>query len=146
LTLFLSMANFVFSPAGQGEFSAYLAASMFGAFTVPFVLLWRREFPEIVMAISLVACALLSIGSTVSWVALGSLFRYRDSPTWRDPWLWLAAGKTTAVTYLAVARDLASPTAEGSILGIFLEDPAGPEWRATRSEERREGKKGRRQV
>src|SRR5699024_1688931 len=68
---------------------------------------------------------------TVSWVALGSLFRYRDSPTWRDPWLWLAAGGTTAVTYLAVARDLASPTAEGSILGIFLEDPAGPEWRAT---------------
>jgi len=131
LTIFFSVSNLVFSATGQGEFSAYLALSMLAAFTVPFVLLWRRKFPEIVMAIALASCTLLSIGSTVSWVALGSLFRYRDSPAWRDPWLWLAAGGTTAVTYLAVARDLASPTAEGSVLGTFLEDPAGPEWRAT---------------
>jgi len=130
LTLFLSTGNFVFSPAGQGEFTPYTALSMLGAFTVPFVLLWRRKFPETVMVISLVACALLSIGSTVAWVALGSLFRYRDSRTWRDPWLWLAAGGTAAVTYLAVARDLRVPTSEGSMLGTFLEEPAGPGWRS----------------
>src|SRR5699024_8177569 len=130
LTIFFSVSNLVFSATGQGEFSAYLALSMLGAFTVPFVLLWRRKFPEIVMAIALASCTLLPIGATVAWVALGSLFRYRETRTWRDPWLWVAAGGVAAVTYLAVARDLSAPTSEGSILGLFLEEPAGPGWRS----------------
>src|SRR5699024_2621105 len=54
LTLFLSMANFVFSPAGQGEFSAYLAASTLGAFKVHFVLMCRRSITWDVMTNCLV--------------------------------------------------------------------------------------------
>src|SRR5699024_8178828 len=73
---------------------------------------------------------LLPIGATVAWVALGSLFRYRETRTWRDPWLWVAAGGVAAVTYLAVVWDLSAPTSDGSILGLFLEEPAGPGWRS----------------
>src|SRR5690625_6892649 len=92
LTIFFSVSNLVFSATGQGEFSAYLALSMLGAFTVPFVLLWRRKFPEIVMAIALASCTLLPIGSTVAWVVLGFLFCYRDTRPWRVTLLWVDEG------------------------------------------------------
>lgn len=131
LTIITSVTNLVFSATGQGPESPYLFVSFLGALAVPFVLLWRRQFPEIVMLIALVAGVLLPIGSTVAWVALGAMFRWREgSSTWRDAWLWAAAAAAAGVTYLAVARDLAAPTAEGSLLGIFLPEAPGENWRA----------------
>ncbi len=129
LTLLLSVSNLVFSKTGQGEFSPYLALSLFGAFTVPFVLLWRNRFPEVVMVITLAATTLLTIGASTAWVALGSLFRRREEPLRKDPWLWLATIAVTGVTYLAVSRDLSSPDSSHSIVGIFLDEPQGADWR-----------------
>src|SRR5699024_9452721 len=98
--------------------------------TLPFVLIWRRRSPEIVMTLTLVGCALLPIGSSITWVALGALLRRRKAGSWKDPWLWGAAVGTTAVTYLAVARDLGAPTAETSLLGSFLEESTVDPWRS----------------
>src|SRR5690625_1532912 len=87
LTMFMSLTNLVFSRPGQVDVDFYLFFSFLGVVTVPFVLIWRQHFPEIVMAITLVACTLLTIGSTTAWVALGSLFRRRAVPFVKDPWL-----------------------------------------------------------
>lgn len=130
LTMFLSILNLAFSRTGQADQGPYTLLAFLGAITLPFVLIWRRRFPEIVMTLTLVGCALLPIGSSITWVALGALLRRRKARSWKDPWLWGAAVGTTAVTYLAVARDLGAPTAETSLLGSFLEESTVDPWRS----------------
>lgn len=130
LALVLSISNLVFSDVGQGDFTPYLLLSLLGAFTVPAVLIWRRRFPEVVMVITLAASTLLTIGSSTAWVALGSLLRRRPEQFWRDPWLWSSTLAVTAVTYLAVTRDLSSTDSSHSIVGILLEEPPGSDWSA----------------
>lgn len=129
VTVACSLLNLVFSKVGQADPTPYLFLSLLGAFTVPFVLIWRARFPEIVMAITLVATTILTIGSTTAWVALGGLFVHRQVPLRKDPWLWLAAAGTSAVTHLAVWRDTSTILPEHSLIGLVALEGRGQGWR-----------------
>lgn len=129
ITMVVSLANLVFSATGEAEPSPYLFLSLLGAFTVPFVLIWRRRFPEIVMVITVIAGALLTIGSSTAWVALGALYVHRAAPFRKDPWLWLGTGATTAVTYLAAVRDTSTISSKQSMTGLLFMEPEGAQWR-----------------
>ncbi len=126
--LLASVNNLVFSALHPGDPSIYLVLSLLGAFTVPFVLVWRRRLPERVLVITTVAALILTIGSSTAWIALGSLIRRRTTAFWKDPWQWGGAIAVTAATYLAVVRDMASPDPAHSLTAIVLGRTGGADW------------------
>lgn len=103
-------------------------AGFFGALGLPWFLFLRRRRPESIVVLTVVAGVILSLGATMSWVALGGLYKRRRNRFFRDPWLWGSTLGVTANTYLMVLRDLASPDSRESIIGIFLDTPPGTDW------------------